>query len=255
MIKKSPIDRISLNNDYSDNDLNTLKALILFGAYYLSFYTYVIVTILFKQLKTDIPEVTEEISYQSITSAFTGTIIAAIVFIFLSKKLIKLSLDKRRIVDAAWVRGNFNELLQGVIYGIFISFILLAIFGPTQSLNEQSNDLPSTVVLLVKTVGIWGALIHILHIFIFSSLEELIFRGLLLGGVTRNYGLTMGIVISTILFIVIHYPFPHLSYIVIYLIISIITIYLRLKTKAIGPSILCHITYNLAVLIFTNILF
>ena len=122
-------------------------------------------------------------------------------------------------------------------------------------MNEQSTNLPSTLIILIKTVGIWFALVYILQIFISSTLEELIFRGVLLGGITRNYGLTMGIVISTIFIIAVHYPFPHLSYIVIYLILSITTIYLRIKTKAIGPSILCHLTYNLSVLFFTSILF
>ena len=137
MIKKPLIDKISLNKDYSDNDLNTLKALILFGAYYLSLnFASAVAVLLFAPLylsihssqfsKTDITDVIKKIPNPvSITGTFIGSLTALIIIIFLSKKLIKLSLNKRRIVDAAWVRGGVMNYYRGYFMEFSFPFFYL----------------------------------------------------------------------------------------------------------------------------------
>ena len=201
---------------------------------------------------TDINELTKLIKPEVILySDIISLLFEAIVLIALSLFLIKKDLFKTDKYNSAWVLGNLSDILYGAGYGI-IALLIVCVLNMNSLFNLplQSDEELSRLTDIYNNKGIYFTAISNFILFSISSpTEELLFRGILLGGLSKLMKLPVAILISSVLFALIHFPYDNSLEILLYLSLAFLAIWLRLKSKAIGPAIAMHITYNYGVLI------
>jgi len=189
----------------------------------------------------------------SLISALVGDLFAAVAVIFVATRILKQQLTRCGPTDAAWTLGSAAQLLQGTAYGVMlfiaVSFLqtLVAVGGHAGS--KFGSWLGYHLILPSHLPQTFAATIMLLRFLVASPTEELVFRGILLGGASRTLGHPGGIVLSTALFIAVHFPFFGVQHIAGYVCLSIAAIALRYDTKAIGPSVACHVAYNISLLL------
>jgi membrane protease YdiL (CAAX protease family) len=77
--------------------------------------------------------------------------------------------------------------------------------------------------------------------------EELLFRGLMLRGMTASWGVRAAGIVVTVLFFLLHLPetFGYWPASLAILGISVVTLFARLRTGSLAPAIAAHFGYNL----------
>ena len=80
-------------------------------------------------------------------------------------------------------------------------------------------------------------------------MEELLFRGLIFGLLSKKMGVWGGSIVTTILFIALHLSKTSIEsqQLIGVTILAIAAILLRIKSKSIGPSVTLHCFYNLTI--------
>lgn len=104
----------------------------------------------------------------------------------------------------------------------------------------------SPLVEMATRSALGFAVLALVGVMIAPPVEELLFRGLLLHGLTRRLGVSTSAVLVTLLFAVshlpeaVHYP-PGMIGITA---LAAYAVWLRLRTGSLGPAIAAHATYN-----------
>jgi uncharacterized protein len=135
-------------------------------------------------------------------------------------------------VGAFW--GFVTQLL--IIPLIYIPlFWLTDISGddlqePARGLTERATD-PVGVVLLVLIVGIGAPIV-----------EEIFYRGLLQRVLIRLLGTWPGVILTAVLFGVVHFQFLQLPALAVFGLVAGI---LTLRTGRLGPAIVAHVAFNM----------
>ena len=93
--------------------------------------------------------------------------------------------------------------------------------------GSQSVGMPATLLLLAVLVPI---------------LEELTYRGLLLGGLSRHIGFGWANALQAMLFAGMHNDLPRFPY---YLALGLIAGWLVRRYRTLGPAILLHVSNNM----------
>ncbi|WP_157811077.1 CPBP family intramembrane glutamic endopeptidase [Cellulophaga sp. RHA19] len=117
--------------------------------------------------------------------------------------------------------------ILGISTPIYKSFLLPLFNGTGEELTNPFNNLPFTISTIIFA----------------PVLEEILFRGLFLKGFLLKYSAKKAIIVSTILFAVIHL-LP--SQIINALLLGLFFGYMYYKTKSIGYTIVLHFLANLA---------
>jgi membrane protease YdiL (CAAX protease family) len=182
-----------------------------------------------------------------------GYVAGAITMIALARRLVRDQLKDVSPTGAAWVLGKPKHLAIGLILGALVALICLIGFDrvvPTKPLPEGFN------VDLVREMPAFRTLqlIMIVVVVVMAPLfEELLFRGVLLGGYRRSWGPVRGGALVTILFAAIHFPQVVLYWpsIITYLLMALAALWIRLKASAVGPAVMVHLAYNMTVVIIS----
>lgn len=179
---------------------------------------------------------------------FSGLVILVLALTFFWGRL-----RLRESSDAAWVRGSKRDLRNG-----FLAGLLLAPLGLTTAAFFQIFLKPEQfgpVTSLTLSPGAHQLFITILGIFIAPFVEELLFRGLIFGGLTYSFGFWWSAILTTAVFTVMH-----LSEIIHFwpnaITISLLgaaLLALRVRTKSIGPCIVAHFAYNSSLLAYVSV--
>lgn len=185
----------------------------------------------------------------SLAVLFSGLIILALTLTFFWGEL-----RHRETTGAAWVRGNRRDLRNG-----FFAGLLLAVLGMMIASFFQiflTPDQLGPVTSLTLSPGAHQLFITILGILIAPFVEELLFRGLIFGGLTYSFGFWWSAILTTSVF-----TLMHLSEIVHFwpnaITISVLgaaLLALRVKSRSIGPSIVAHFAYNSSLLAYASVL-
>ena len=105
--------------------------------------------------------------------------------------------------------------------------------------DYYAYDVESVTAILVNLFSV---------ILIAPFLEELFFRGFLYNLIKKQYGITIGIIVSTAVFAFVHY---NIYYRFIPMLLTCIAMpYLYEKSKSLVPPIILHAVHNLMVVIF-----
>lgn len=252
-MQDKPIDISSLlDENFKENDLSILKVSFVTLSFYLSHY---LVPFLFMILAIPltVPLLVNNkvISYSqnqpqamilqlSSISALVGDLFAAVAVILISKKLFKNLKDNKHNA-AGWNLCKASHITKGALTGILLASTLIF----TQN-NFAGHGISNGLATIRNIWGFqFGVLLLILRILISTPIEELLFRGILLGILNKKFGLFYGALISTILFILIHLPINGWWEIFTYSVVSICAVYLRYRSKSVSPCIAFHLVYNI----------
>lgn len=143
---------------------------------------------------------------------------------------------------ACWVRGASAPILTGLVIGVILAicyFSVSLLFSPENATGgplSQMAGSPGTpqiswilLALLVAPVS-----------------EELFFRGVFYGGLHRSWGHWWAGIVTTFVFVILHISeMVHFWPSVIFIsILGILTLWIRLRSRAIAPAIALHFAYN-----------
>jgi membrane protease YdiL (CAAX protease family) len=153
-------------------------------------------------------------------------------------------LDPRNFVETVALRlGSRGQLQRGVLAGAALGLLALVIM-PYIPYTPSSPDLIDEF-LTSPGPARWSWILS--AVILAPPVEELVFRGVLLGGLTQIWNLRAAAVVSGVTFWAMHAP-EWLRYwpaaVAIALITVLVTL-LRIRSGALGPSIAAHSAYNL----------
>lgn len=174
-------------------------------------------------------------------------IFSGIIMLVVSYRYGKGFFKDRSNTGIALHSGSFNGIINGLFLGVLIAFVYIlaaiSIYPPDPEAEV------GTLTKMLLTPGTTRIFWILLALFFAPFIEEYLFRGVMLAGLTYSLGLIKASIVVTTLFVsvhafeAIHYP-PAFGGITL---VAIIAILLRLKYKALGPPIAAHFGYNLVI--------
>lgn len=173
-----------------------------------------------------------------------GSCASLLLVLRMATRVIGQALFDTEETEAGWVFGSPRFHLAGLGAGAIVAILSIG----WQFLLPPNPDAAGAWFLqrLITTPG-WTALFWWPTMIVVGPvLEELLFRGVLLGALTRKTGMVIATSIVTALFVATHfqalasYPWA----IVPISFVGVVTALLRLKARAVGPAITLHATYN-----------
>ena len=171
-----------------------------------------------------------------------GFVVAMLIAIYA-----KGQLKNRSIGGIAWVRGSFDQLVVCSFVGIFVGVcadVLNSMSGAEQAVEKAMEAVETS-----QQTGFGSLFLNVLSILVLGPvIEETLFRGVVLGGVSRSWGVTAGVIASSLLFVPLH-PYVVVSWSVAasLLAVSLAAAWARIQWQAIGPAIAVHVAYNVIV--------
>jgi membrane protease YdiL (CAAX protease family) len=161
--------------------------------------------------------------------------------------IVKKSLNDPTAYGAAWLKGSLKKsivfLCLGAAVGLLYLLLPLFFFIPSEG---TESGLFSQMAL---HPGLGRLVWVIIAILLAPLIEELLFRGIMLGGLSRSFGIFWGVVISNLLFIGAH-TMEAIHYWPAFIGIGLLALtctWQRLVQKAIGPAVFIHLGYNIVI--------
>lgn len=140
-----------------------------------------------------------------------------------------------------WIVGYYLIIL-GALVALSIIVTLLGISSPAASGDEKGGT------KLLNFMGSFG-LTFVLTVVLAPIVEEVIFRGVLLGAIAKRFGVIAGILVSSLLFTLVHLdPLQMLSAFPLGVYLAI----MYYKTGSIYPGIILHASWNLFILLIAQ---
>ncbi len=174
-------------------------------------------------------------------------VIGLIFMVGVAKRIFANLLKDRSTIGAAWVSGStkniFISVFLGTVFAVTYVYINNVFYGNIpQALHfwqfiteEKSIDFRIILIIVLIDCSILTPII-----------EELMFRGIILAGFNKSFGTIWGCILTTISFVLFHdIKLLRLDFLISILCIAIALLLIRLRTRAIGPAIAFHISYNL----------
>jgi membrane protease YdiL (CAAX protease family) len=153
-------------------------------------------------------------------------------------------LELRKLVEAIALRlGTRRQVLQGIYAGATLGLVSLLVM-PYVPYSPSSPDLMDEF-LRSPGAARWSWVLT--AVILAPPVEELVFRGVLLGGLAQIWNLRAAAFVSGLAFWAMHAP-EWLRYwpaAVAIALMTIIVTLLRIRSRALGPSIAAHSAYNL----------
>lgn len=164
--------------------------------------------------------------------------------ILVARVLVRSSLTDSSPNGAAWVRGRWLNIIQGLVIGLVIAACLYFL-NKLLDLRVHSRDIsPFREMMAVPGLSrvLCGAIVMLLAPFT----EEILFRGALYGGYRKSFGAFWAAGLTTALFCLLHLPqvVHHASNVIGYLAVSLAALAARLRSGAVGSAIGVHAGYN-----------
>lgn len=159
-----------------------------------------------------------------------------------------LRIQEGTMTGAAWKIGQPRFLALGFGIGplIAISYLLLS---PLMSTPPDENAI-GPFAKMATTPGLQQVIALFIALVLAPPVEELLFRGVMFGGICQSFGPIWAAILTTFLFAASHiieaiHFWPAFVFISL---MALAALWLRISTKTIGPSIALHFSYNLVMI-------
>ena len=171
-------------------------------------------------------------------------IVSGLVMLLLARRMAADAMSDGDACGVGWRPSSLWNICGGAFLGSLISggFLLAVIV-------LFSGEQPSSTGPLAEMAskpGVTRALFAILAVILAPFIEEFLFRGVLLAGFTRSFGLPIAVALCTFLFVVLHFGelqrFPPATFALTGL--ALLAMWLRIKTRSLWPAIAAHLGYN-----------
>jgi uncharacterized protein len=161
-----------------------------------------------------------------------------------SYRLVREQLHDTSPTGAAWAIGPRRGFIQGLGLGMLVALGFAVLVG-LSGLRPDPESL-GPLARMARTPGLPQILWLLLALAIAPPIEEMLFRGVLYGGLRRSRGPLQAAIGTTLIFGLLHITevihfWPGLGGI---LLLALAALWFRLRFAAIGPAIAVHLGYN-----------
>ena len=143
-----------------------------------------------------------------------------------------------------WVPGSGMQLVGGFSLGMAVAVVFL--LTAATLFADYQPDSRGPLAEMGSRGGVMQILWGVVAICCAPLVEEFLFRGIMMAGLSRSFGVPAAAVIVTILFVALH--FPELQHYWPGVIgvggMAVVAMWLRIKTKSLFPAIAVHLGYN-----------
>jgi uncharacterized protein len=175
--------------------------------------------------------------------ALPGSLVAGGLALLLVLRQWRQKLGTKALVQLlglSW--GKRQQINQGVLAGAALALLILPIMGVVADPAEPPD-------LMTQLTGSSNAALRawmLSAVLLAPPIEELMFRGVLLGGLAETWNMQAAAVISGATFWLMHGPeFVHWPAAVAIALLTVVATWLRVRSGSLGPSIAAHFGYNL----------
>ena len=195
-----------------------------------------------------VPEVQRLVT---VPGTLAGHVIGALVAFRMARRTLAGPIASGALVSIGWARASSRDLLRasvaGVGLGLVYVFVLVPAFPPSS--DHELGPLASAAIAGGWARHVWA----VLAVVVAPPVEEFVFRGVLLTGFRRSWGLAPAGVFVSVLFVAIH--FSEIANtgaaIVGVALVTGATLIARLAGRSLAPAIALHASYNLALVVAT----
>jgi membrane protease YdiL (CAAX protease family) len=161
--------------------------------------------------------------------------------------LVSLRMSKHSLREIGWPSASRLYVLSAGLTGVTLSgvylLIALTLFppGPHHSLSP-----------FAEAIGRGGWSRHawaLVAVLLAPPVEEFLFRGILFEGLASSWRLSTAGVVTTILFILVHFNglHPYWPGVLAIAVVATAALHARIATNSLAPCIVIHATYNLGI--------
>lgn len=187
-------------------------------------------------------------------AAVLGLLVAGCIILLISRYWFREEIHDPGPFGGAWAFGSAKPVFGGLFCGAATAVIYLLLTNTVSQPDTPMGPLSK----MAMTPGIQQILWTILAVLIAPPIEELIFRGVVYGGLRRSWGPVWAAFVSTGVFVLLHITewihfWPPAAAIAA---MSLVALWFRLRGRSIVPAIAVHFSYNsvlAAVVIFSTI--
>ena len=174
-----------------------------------------------------------------------GVIVGGVAMLYLSKIQLGERLYDRQPTGAAWVYGRPRQNVVGLGLGLVVGLFSTLIVAAFRLWGLEPTFGPTTKMLL--TPGLPQVIMVAIALLLAPPIEEMLFRGVLLGGYQRSFGQPAAVALTVSIFVLMHLPemigFVPAAFGIAAL--ASVATWMRLRAAAIGPAVAVHFGYNL----------
>lgn len=184
-----------------------------------------------------------------------ATLAAQIIGVVLAFRMTRRSLPgpiaSGALASIGWVPASSRTLLRasagGIALGLLYLFVLVPAAQPTHA--RELGPLASAAIAGGWTRHLWA----LLALAVAPPAEEFVFRGVLLTGFRRSWGLAPAAALVSVLFVAAHFSeIAHVGPAIIGVaLVTGATLIARLAGRSLAPAIALHASYNLALVVAT----
>ena len=195
-------------------------------------------------LKPEESDFFDLIMQSTLYSVVPISIIAGFSVLLVTRWLARDAITDGEVTGVGWVKSSPMRCLAGAVLGAVIYlatiFLVRTLFpnlepesgGPIEAMAKQGG-----IMLLLLVIGV----------VVFAPLvEEFLFRGVMLAGFTRSFGLPVAVFFCTSLFVMVHLDaiMRYTPGVIPLTGLALGAVFVRIKFKSVWPAIAAHFGYN-----------
>jgi membrane protease YdiL (CAAX protease family) len=141
---------------------------------------------------------------------FLSPIVGFAVMVPMAFRLMPKEIKNDDPTGLAWTLGNWRNLVKGLGVGcaIGVGTYLWDGMNPSHSIsNSSQRHLVEPINQMVVMPGVQQILAILLLVLMAPVFEEMMFRGILYGGYRKSFGPWWALLITTAIFVAIHFPY------------------------------------------------
>ena len=187
----------------------------------------------------------------AVPGTLAGHIIGAFVAFRMARRTLAGPIASGAFVSIGWARASSRDLLRASAAGVGLGLVYLFVLVPAvqPSPGRELGPLASAALAGGWARHAWA----FLAVLVAPPVEEFVFRGVLLTGFRRSWGLAPAGALVSVLFVAAH--FSEIANagpaIIGVALVTGATLVARLAGRSLAPAIALHASYNLAIVIAT----
>lgn len=199
----------------------------------------------YRGLDVNDPQAVAHVTQSAFAPAIVlGSVISGLAVIVVSVLWFRREIQDRSPTGAAWVVGEQKFIFIGLGIGALVACGFLGILPLMHEMPDAKTLGP--VAKMAGTPGLQQAVWTFAALLLAPPIEELLFRGVLFGGICRSWGPIWASLLTTGVFVLLHanemiHFWPAFVFATL---MAIAALWIRLRSRAIGSSIALHFAYN-----------
>jgi membrane protease YdiL (CAAX protease family) len=177
-------------------------------------------------------------------AALLGFVLGGLAVLRLTRRMFAGSPRAEAFATLALTRPRRRDVLAGTALGLGLAFLYAWV---AITLAPQEPAKPWGPLVSAASEGGWRrGLWAVLALFLAPPIEEFLFRGVLFGGLARDWGTWGAAVAVTLLFALLHLTETGLYWPAILAVTTLaaVTMAARIRTRSLGTSVAVHAAYN-----------